>query len=156
MSTSKPGSKTMQQPLSPSAEREWEATQKESENISGVAQKAAHEVSEAARKGAQSAQEMAAHGASAVGKSADDMTGSAGAGIKGYGDQLRSQSSDHGVMGHASQAAGEFLHDTGEYIENAKLSGMAEDITDVIKQHPVPSVLVGIGLGVLLGRSMRS
>jgi hypothetical protein len=33
---------------------------------------------------------------------------------------------------------------------------MMDDLTDVIRRNPVPAVLIGLGLGFLLGRMLRS
>ena len=33
---------------------------------------------------------------------------------------------------------------------------MAGDLTDLVKNNPIPALLIGIGLGFLLGRAMRS
>jgi ElaB/YqjD/DUF883 family membrane-anchored ribosome-binding protein len=47
------------------------------------------------------------------------------------------------------------LEQAGRYIEDKHLSGMAEDVGGMIKAHPVPAVLIALGVGFLLGRCLR-
>jgi ElaB/YqjD/DUF883 family membrane-anchored ribosome-binding protein len=108
-----------------------------------------------AKDAATSVGDMASNAVSAVGKKADSLTATAGADIRKLGDTLSERSPHEGFLGHASQAVAETLHDSGQYIEDAKLSGMAEDVTKLIKRNPVPAVLIGVGIGFILGRAMR-
>lgn len=94
--------------------------------------------------------------ASAVGHKADDLTSSAGAGIRHLGETLKEKAPHEGMLGSASQAVASTVTDTGRYIEQAGLSGMMDDLTEVIRRHPLPAVLVGVGIGVLIGRLLRS
>jgi hypothetical protein len=36
------------------------------------------------------------------------------------------------------------------------LSGMMGDVTSLIKRNPIPALLIGLGVGVLIGRALRS
>ncbi len=114
-----------------------------------------------AREAASSAGEMVNHAGAAVGamasqaandmgKRVDDLTASAGAGIQTLGERLRKVAPKGGV----SQAVGRTVKDSGEYIENAKLSGMSSDLAELIRQNPIPSVLIALGLGWFVGRKL--
>jgi F0F1-type ATP synthase assembly protein I len=35
------------------------------------------------------------------------------------------------------------------------LTGIADDLTGVIKRNPIPAVLVGIGIGYLIAHALR-
>jgi hypothetical protein len=35
------------------------------------------------------------------------------------------------------------------------MSGMASDLGDMIRRNPIPAVLIGLGLGYLLGRTLK-
>jgi len=94
--------------------------------------------------------------ASAAGQKAEDWTASAGASIKQLGETIRDKAPHEGMLGDASKAVANTVSNTGRYIEEAGLSGMMDDMTEVIKRNPVPSVLVGIGVGILIGRLLRS
>ncbi len=59
------------------------------------------------------------------------------------------------------------VNKTGEYVSDAWESGsrylhehsfqdMAEDVAGVIRRNPIPALLVGIGIGFILARSLRS
>jgi hypothetical protein len=48
------------------------------------------------------------------------------------------------------------LDSTGHYLEEQGLSGMAEDLTNLIRRNPIPALLIGVGLGYLLARMTRS
>jgi ElaB/YqjD/DUF883 family membrane-anchored ribosome-binding protein len=99
--------------------------------------------------------EMASQGVSALGKKADDLTATAGSDIRKMGDSLSQKAPHEGLLGHASQAVAETIKEGGHYLEEAKLSGMADDVTKLIRRNPMPAVLIGIGIGFILGRAMR-
>ena len=99
---------------------------------------------------------MTSQAACDVGRKADDLTASAGAGIKGFGDRLGHNAPHSGVMGSASQAVARSVHDGGQYIEDAKLSGMIDDVAQVIRRNPIPAVCVALGLGWIVASKMRN
>ncbi len=110
--------------------------------------------------------EMAGHAASAVGamasqaacdasKKADELAANAGVRIQGLGDQLSKNTPHEGVLGIASQAVANTVTESGAYLERAKLSGIAERIAQVIRQNPIPAVLIGIGLGWFAASKLR-
>jgi len=120
------------------------------------AREAGAQAVEKAKEAVASVGEMAGQAVSAVGKKADDLTSSAGADIKQWGQNLSESSPHAGVMGQASQAVATTLKEGGHYLEDAKLSGMVDDVTKLIKQNPLPAVAIGFGIGFLLGRACRS
>jgi len=71
-------------------------------------------------------------------------------------DTVRHQGPESGMLGSASHAVADTLDHTGKYIEDRNLSGMMDDVTGLIKRNPIPAVLVGLGVGFLLGRVLRS
>jgi len=99
--------------------------------------------------------EMATQAASAVGQKADDLTAAAGHGIKEFGDTVAKKAPHEGLAGAASQAVAETIKGSGRYLEEAKLSGMAQDVEQVIKNHPIPALLICLGIGFCLGRAMK-
>lgn len=48
------------------------------------------------------------------------------------------------------------MESTGEYLEEKGLSGMAGDVTDLIRRNPLPALLIAVGIGFLIARSFRS
>jgi len=114
------------------------------------------QVMDKARETAGNVGDMASQAATTVGKKADDLTGGCGTGIKSLGEKLDDKGPHEGMLGQASHAVAETLKQGGKYIEDAKLSGMADDFTQVIRRNPIPAVFIGIGIGFLLGRAMRA
>jgi hypothetical protein len=43
------------------------------------------------------------------------------------------------------------LEGGGRYLQEHGLSGIGEDLTNLVRRNPVPAVLLGIGLGLGLG-----
>ena len=70
-------------------------------------------------------------------------------GIQGLGDRLSKSAPQTGVLGNASQAVAQTVKDGGKYIEGAGLSGMTEDLAQLIRRNPIPAVLIGILLGLV-------
>jgi len=109
-----------------------------------------------AKEAASSVGEMISHTASNVGRKADDLTSSAGSSIKNFGDTIREHAPKEGMIGDAAKTVAGTTNQVGRYLEEEGLSGMFEDMTSLIKRNPIPAILVGVGLGVLIGRVMRS
>jgi len=109
-----------------------------------------------AKEAASSVGEMIGHTASNVGRRADDLTSSAGSSIKNFGDTIREHAPQEGMIGDAAKSVASTTKQVGRYLEEEGLSGMFDDMTNLIKRNPIPAILVGVGLGVLIGRVMRS
>lgn len=43
----------------------------------------------------------------------------------------------------------------GDYLKDADLKGMGEDLTELIRKHPLLSVAVGVGIGMLVAGVTR-
>lgn len=108
-----------------------------------------------AREAAASVGAMATETAAAVGKKADDWTAEAGHGIGQWGQTMARKAPHEGIAGAASQAIAEGIKGTGRYIEEHKLSGMAHDVEQLVKNHPLASLLICFGIGYCVGRTMR-
>lgn len=109
-----------------------------------------------AKEAAASVGGMVSNAASSVGKTAENLTTSTGASIKHLGETLGEKAPHEGMIGTASQTVANSLRDSGKYLEEAGLSGIGEDLTELIRRNPVPAILVGIGIGFLMGRVLRS
>src|SRR5258708_5576004 len=105
------------------------------------AKDAGAQAAEKAKEAVASMGEMAQQTAAAVGKKADDLTATAGADIQKLGDTIGEKAPHEGVLGKASQAVAHTLQEGGKYMEEAKLSGMAEDLTRLIRQNPIQALL---------------
>jgi len=121
----------------------------------GKVKEAGAEVLGKAKEAAGAVGAMATETASAVGRKADDMTAAAGHEIKEFGETIGKKGPHDGMAGQASQAVADTIKGGGRYIEEAKLSGMAHDVEQVIKNHPIPALLVCFGIGYCVGRALK-
>jgi hypothetical protein len=94
--------------------------------------------------------------ATAVGHGADRAVQSAGSGMQSFADTVRDRGPQSGMLGGATSAVADTLDSAGEYLESHGLSGIAEDITNLVRRNPIPALLIGIGVGFLLARATRS
>jgi hypothetical protein len=108
-----------------------------------------------ARDAAAAAGDAASEAACAVGHKANDVTAAAGHQIREFGDTIARKSPHDGIAGAASQAVADTIKGSGRYIEEAKLTGMAEDVENVVKTHPIPALLICLGVGFCLGRMFK-
>ena len=125
-------------------------------SVGELASDAASAVGAMASKAACDAGSMASQAACDVGKKADSLTANAGAGIQQWGDRLSKNAPHEGVLGSASQAFAKTVKDGGEYLEDAKLSGITEDIAQLVRRNPIPAVLIALGLGWFAAHKLRS
>lgn len=68
---------------------------------------------------------------------------------------IREKAPHEGTMGTAATAVAEKLDAAGSYLQKKNLDHMMGDLSDMIRRYPVPSLLVGLGIGYLLARSTR-
>ena len=94
--------------------------------------------------------------ANAVGKKAEEWTATAGHRVESLADTVRDKGPASGVLGKASEGLAEGLESVGGYMADKNLSGMMGDVTNLIKRNPIPALLVGLGIGYILGKSLRS
>jgi len=130
--------------------------QNQAANLSDYAKdKAGEGVNKAKDIGAAAAQK-AGEAANYVGKKADDATCAVGTGIKSMAQTIRENAPDKGMMGAGASAVASTLEEGGRYLEEQGLSGLGSDMTNMIRRNPIPSVLVGFGLGFLIARFLTS
>jgi hypothetical protein len=86
-------------------------------------------------------------------KKADSAVHSVGSGIEELAGTIREKGPHEGVLGTATTKVANTLESGGHYLQEEGLSGMAEDLTNVIRRNPIPALFVGIGIGFLLARA---
>ncbi|MBC7854635.1 MAG: hypothetical protein IAF94_14480 [Pirellulaceae bacterium] len=105
---------------------------------------------------ASSAMHSAEEAASYVSKKADDGLHAVGSGLKSFGDNVRNVAPRSGIAKDGLSAVANTLQNTGKYLEEEGLSGIAEDMIKVVKRNPIPAMFIGMGIGFLLGRTLSS
>jgi hypothetical protein len=108
-----------------------------------------------ARQTASSVGSTLGSAASGVGQQAEDWTHAAGSGLKHFGETLQENAPRQGALAGASQAVAGGIRESGKYLEEEGISGMMNDVTGLIRNHPIPAVLVGIGIGYCMGKTLR-
>jgi len=133
-------------------EKVQDTAQSFTERASETASNVAHRASEAASNVTHRAGEVASN----VGRKVDSGVSAAGSGMQSFADTVRDRGPSSGVLGSATSAVADTLENTGEYLETHGLSGIAKDLTDIIRRNPIPALLIGIGVGFLISRATRS
>jgi len=75
--------------------------------------------------------------------------------MESLGDAIRSREPAQGMLHNAGEAVASQLECSGRYLEEQGLKGIGEDVTNLIRRNPIPALLIGVGIGVLLARMVR-
>jgi uncharacterized protein YjbJ (UPF0337 family) len=75
--------------------------------------------------------------------------------IGSLADVIREKAPHEGAVGTAATAVAGKLDVAGSYLQEKDLNHVLSDVSSVIRRYPVPSLLVGLGIGYLLARSTR-
>lgn len=136
-----------------------ELKQKAQDTAQGVADKAkdvASSVADQARGAASAVADKASDVAHGVSDRADQAASSVGSGMQSLAGSLREKMPHEGMMGRASDAVADTLESGGRYLQEEGFSGLASDLTDLIRRNPIPALFAGIAIGYLIARSTRS
>lgn len=125
-------------------------------DVKDKVQDTAHAFTERAGEMASNVAHRTGEMASTVGKKVDSGVSAAGSGMQSFADTVRERGPSSGMLGSATSAVADTLENTGEYLESHGLSGIAEDLTGLIRRNPIPALLIGIGVGFLIARATRS
>ena len=117
------------------------------------AREVAANVTDKAREIASNVTDKARDAASNVGHKVEDATYNVGSGMQSLAGTVRETLPHTGVLGAASSTLASGLENTGRYIQQEGLQGMASDVTNLIRRNPLPALFIGIGLGFILARA---
>lgn len=126
------------------------------EDVAKKAQDVLHQAGDKARDAAGVVADGARNAAATIGQKAEDATGSVGQGLQSLAGTIRGHTPQSGVIGAAASSVATGLENTGKYLKDEGLSGMAEDITGMIRRNPIPALLLGVGVGFLIARATTS
>ncbi|MGH7172110.1 MAG: hypothetical protein ACRELG_17690 [Gemmataceae bacterium] len=124
-------------------------------DLRGSVESAATQAGEAAQQAASSAMNKAQDLASTASKRVDEATAALGERVRSAGSTLRERGPHDGMLGTATGSVADSLEQTGRYLQEEGLVGMAEDVTQLIRRNPIPAMLVGVGLGFMLAKMFR-
>lgn len=72
--------------------------------------------------------------------------------ISSLAGTIREKISQEGTIGSAAQTVANQLDNAGSYLQDKALGNMTQDVSELIRRYPIPSLLIGVGLGYLLSR----
>jgi len=120
--------------------------------LSDKAKQTAETATDKAKELAHTVTEKAKDTAATLGHKAEDATQAVGSSIESLGGRLRDKLPQQGVLNAAGSSVASGLESSGKYIREEGLSGMADDMTNMIRRNPFPAVLVGVALGFMIAR----
>jgi len=115
---------------------------------------AASAIGDRARDAASSVSRSAEDTASYLGSKAEDATSAVGSRLKAAGDAIRQNAPHEGAWGHATDTVARKFEETGDYLQQRGFDGLTSDMTNLIRRNPIPAILLGVGFGFLVARSM--
>jgi hypothetical protein len=127
---------------------EWNKTMTSATDAAGA-------ISEMTGHAAGAVGEVVAGAATAIGEGADRLTASTGQRIQALGSAMGDCGPKSGLLGDASQAMAETVKRGGRYLERAKMTQTTSAVTELIRQHPIASMLTGVAAGFLLCRALK-
>jgi len=122
-------------------------------NVAEKARDAASGAVDKAKEAAASAYQGAGQTLSDLGHRAESATTSLGGSMRSLAGNLRESTPHQGMLGTASSTVADTLDKSGRYLQEEGLSGMAKDLTTLVRRNPLPAILIGVGFGFLLGRT---
>lgn len=134
------------------ASKAGEAIKDTASKAGDMAHDLASRTGDAVKEAASTVATKTSDAASFVVHKADDASAAVGHNVKNLAETIREKGPHDGLMGRADAAVAASLEACGSELEHG-VSGMANDLTETIKRHPVPAVLIGIGLGFLIART---
>lgn len=120
-------------------------------SVESAAAQAGEKFQQATSAAMSKAQELAG----SASKRVDEATAGLGERVRSAAGALREKGPREGMLGTATGRVAESLENTGRYIQDEGIMGMAEDITGLIRRNPIPAMLVGVGIGFVLAKMMR-
>jgi ElaB/YqjD/DUF883 family membrane-anchored ribosome-binding protein len=87
--------------------------------------------------------------ASSVAGTVEDAASSVAHKAQDAADYVGQKASD------AAAAVRDTVQSGTDYVRERGVSGMAEDLTELIRRHPYPALFIGFGLGFMLARALR-
>lgn len=102
-----------------------------------------------------SAKQKAADATNAASEKANDAMTAAGSQMSTLAQTVREKAPVEGRAGEIASNAADALDRGGRYLQQADPQMIRSDLEQMIRQHPVEAMLVGLGVGYLLARATR-
>jgi hypothetical protein len=93
--------------------------------------------------------------AGTAGERTDDALASVGQGMSSLAGTLRQKAPREGMLGSAAGSVASSLDAGGRYLQQHGVSEIGDDLGNLIRQYPIPSLLAVFGVGFLVGSALR-
>lgn len=90
-----------------------------------------------------------------AGQRANDMAASLGSGMQSLAGNLRAAAPGQESFGPIASGAADLLERTGRYLQEEGVSGLSNELNQLIRRSPLSAVAVAAGIGFLLAQTMR-
>jgi uncharacterized protein YjbJ (UPF0337 family) len=75
--------------------------------------------------------------------------------IGSLAEAIREKAPDEGTVRTAATMVADKLEVAGGYLQEKDFNQVLSDVSSMIRRYPIPSLLIGLGVGYLLARSAR-
>jgi hypothetical protein len=130
-----------------------DTAQQAASTVADTAQQAASTVADTAQQVASAAVDTVQDATSAVTSQVGKAAGAAAETVQSLAQTVRQQGATPdapAIQRQAAQTTANVLDKTSQYLRQGDLKVVLEDLRGVIRRNPVPSLLVGLGLGYLV------
>lgn len=90
-----------------------------------------------------------------VDRKAAEATAALGGQLKSAGKSVRDYSSRDGESCERSETIAQTLENAGDYVQQKGLKGIEDDLISIVKNNPIPAILMGIAVGFLGGLTIK-
>jgi hypothetical protein len=135
------------------ADTNFPGNQGKAQDLKNQAQNAAENLAHKASEAVSNLRDKAGDAASAARDKAEDAMGAVGDRMTGWAGRLRESAPHEGPLGTAATAVADRLESSGQYLKNKDFGDIASDITNLVRSHPIPALLIGVGFGFLVARA---
>jgi len=124
-------------------------------HMADKAQDTASHLGDKARDTASHLGDKARDAAANVGNRAEDALSNVGQRMTSLADQLRENAPREGMVGTAASTVADNLRAGGRYLQEHDFSDMGQDMTRVVRNYPLQSLMVAFGVGCLMGMTWK-
>lgn len=103
---------------------------------------------------ANDAKQATADAGAAAAEKVDEAMSAAGQQMEGFANSVR-ENAPSGKAGEVATSAADALERSGQYLQDADIDRVRTDLERVIREHPIETLLVGVGVGYMLARATR-
>jgi len=124
------------------------------QDLTDRARTTAANVADKARDTASNVADKARDTASQLSGRAEDALSTVGEKMTSLADQLREHAPREGTLGNAASTVADSLRTSGRYLQEHDFQDMGQDMTRLVRNYPVQSLLFAFGIGALMGMTI--